>query len=67
MTITLEVPSPVGPEQPLPEPGGPETPDNLPPDGPLTPDPKGPEIPEEPEEGSDEAARFAGHGLVVLR
>lgn len=50
MTTTLEVPSP---DQPLPDPGGPETPDQNPPDGPITPDPPAPDAPQTDPKGPD--------------
>ena len=53
MTATLEVPSPVGPDQPLPAPGGPETPDQNPPEGPITPDPPAPDAPQTDPKGPE--------------
>ncbi len=53
MTTTLEVPSPVGPEQPMPEPGGPAVPDSNPPDGPITPDPPPPDAPQTDPKGPE--------------
>ena len=56
-TITLEIPGPTGPEQPMPAPGGPEVPDPAPPEAPELPDTDvpgpDPEIPDDPDTNGD--------------